>query len=178
VTSLATRAAEWFDAENLPDATRTMELALDLRYVGQNFELIVPVASAPSLSGTDMPDTTALANAFFAAHDRAYGFHDPGAAIEIVNFRMTARGRLYDAEDMPEPGKAQPMPEPTGHRPVWFDGKDSMETPIYRRETLAPGMTFTGPAIIDQLDATTPVHPGDIVDVRPDGSMLIALKGA
>jgi N-methylhydantoinase A len=178
VTSLAGRAAEWFDAENLPGATRTMELALDLRYVGQNFELIVPVASAPSLSGADMPDIKALANAFFTAHDRAYGFHDPGAAIEIVNFRMTARGRLYDAEDMPEPGKAQPMPEPTGHRPVWFDGKASMETPIYRRETLAPGMTFTGPAIIDQLDATTPVHPGDTVDVRPDGSMLIALKGA
>ena len=52
MTSLAARAAEWFDAENLPDATRTMELALDLRYVGQNFELIVPVASAPSLSGS------------------------------------------------------------------------------------------------------------------------------
>lgn len=178
VAGLAARAAGWFEAEDLPDATRTMELALDLRYVGQNFELIVPVASAPSLSGSDLPDIKALANAFFAAHDRAYGFHDPGAAIEIVNFRMTARGRLYDADDMPEPGKAQPMPAPTGHRQVWFNHTAPADTPIYRREALAPGMTFTGPAIVDQLDATTPVHPGDVVDVRPDGSLLIALKGA
>jgi N-methylhydantoinase A len=178
VTDLAARAAAWFTAEALPDEGRTVELALDLRYVGQNFELIVPVASGASLSAGDLPDARKLAALFFAAHDRAYGFHDDKAAVEIVNFRMTARGRLYDPPPPTQASGEAPTPKPVGHRPVWFDKSGAVETPVYRRETLMPGLVFHGPAIIDQLDATTPVSPGDRVEVRPDGSMLIALKEA
>ena len=67
---------------------------------------------------------------------------------------------------------------PVGRRPVWFDAAGATETPVYRREALGPGLRFEGPAIVDQLDATTPVWPGDRVEVRPDGSLAIALKGA
>ena len=178
VGRLAERAAAWFEAENLPEAGRAMELALDLRYVGQNFELITPVAAGASVGPSDLPDTKKLASLFFAAHDRAYGFHDENAAVEIVNFRMTARGRLFDAPPPAEATAAPEMPEPTGRRPVWFDQDAAVDTPVYRRESLMPGLTFAGPAIVDQLDATTPVFPGDRVEVRADGSLLIALKDA
>lgn len=177
VAGLTADAAAWFAAEDLPDAGRTLELALDLRYVGQNFELITPVAAGPAIGPADLPGVDALAALFFAAHDRAYGFHDPAAAIEIVNFRMTARGRLYRASDPPAAPDAAATPVSVGHRPVWFTPSGPVEAPVYRREALSPGLTFEGPAIVDQLDATTPVFPGDRVEVRADGSLLITLGG-
>ncbi len=175
VEGLARQADAWFRSEGLPAEGRSMELALDLRYVGQNFELITPVAQNDAIGPDDLPDAGRLRALFFAAHDRAYGFHDAGAAVEIVNFRMTARGRLYDPPPPPETAAQAEAPAPVGHRPVWFAADAATETPIYRREALRPGMTLAGPAIVDQLDATTPIFPGDRADVRADGSLLIAL---
>ena len=91
---------------------------------------------------------------------------------------MTARGRLYEAPPPPDAAGEAMMPDHVGRRPVWFDKSGAVETPVYRREALAPGLVFEGPAIIDQLDATTPVYPGDRVEVRPDGSLVIQLKEA
>ena len=58
---------------------------------------------------------------------------------------------------------------------MWFDGDDPVDTPVYDRETFAPGMRFTGPAIIEQLDTTTVVYPGDSVTVDPSLNLIIAV---
>lgn len=178
IRDMAAAAEAWFAAERLPEDGRRMELALDLRYVGQNFELITPVADGATVDPGDLPPLGDIRQAFFDAHDRAYGFHDPNAAVEIVNLRMTARGRLFDAPPPPTAAGDASMPAPESLRPVWFDASGAIETPVYRRETLHPGLVFTGPAIVDQLDATTPVFPGDRVEVRPDGSLLIVIQEA
>ena len=177
ISELTARAHSWFKAERLPEVGRSMQLSLDLRYVGQNFELIVPAASGPNLTSDDLPEAQTLLALFFAAHDRAYGFHDENAPVEIINFRMTARGRLYDPSAKLEYEKNANLPLPEKTRPVWFDNSEAIETPVYRREKLRPGVRFKGPAIIDQLDATTPIFPGDKVEVLAEGSILIQLKG-
>jgi len=178
VTELAAAARRWFESERLPTDGRTMELALDLRYVGQNFELITPVAASASIEPDDLPSPEAISALFFAAHDRAYGFHDKTAAVEIVNFRLTARGRLYEPSPPPAPAGTPSLPAPASRRDVWFDAAGATDTPVYRREALTPGLCFEGPAMVDQMDATTPVYPGDRVEVRPDGSLLITLSEA
>ncbi len=178
IGNLAELAHSWFESERLPDEGRSMELSLDLRYVGQNFELIVPAASGANLTAQDLPDAETLANLFFDAHDRAYGFHDASAPIEIINFRMTARGRLYEQTQKNERKENSGPPEPESTRTVWFDSNAGIETPVYRREKLYPGLQFEGPAVVDQLDATTPIFPGDRVEVLADGSILIRLQGA
>ena len=66
---------------------REAALSFDMRYVGQNFELSVAVDSAKL-----QPD--ALKQLFFAAHEMNYGYFNPDDAVEIVNYRLTARGRL------------------------------------------------------------------------------------
>lgn len=177
ISELMARAHSWFKAERLPEGGRSMQLSLDLRYVGQNFELIVPAASGPNLTSDDLPDAKTLVTLFFAAHDRAYGFHDENAPVEIINFRMTARGRLYDPSMKLEYEQNARLPLPEKTRPVWFDNSEAIETPVYRREKLRPGVRFKGPAIIDQLDATTPIFPGDKVEVLAEGSILIQLNG-
>jgi N-methylhydantoinase A len=78
------------------------------------------------------------------------------------------------AEDGPAGGAAQGGP--LGSRRVWFEG-GWMETPVYRREQLAVGATLTGPAVVEQLDATTVIEPGDRVRVDRLGNLVIAVRG-
>ncbi len=62
----------------------------------------------------------------------------------------------------------------TGHRRVWF-AEGWRETPIYRRESLPRGAEFSGPAIVEQLDATTVIEPDDRVIVDALGNLIITL---
>jgi N-methylhydantoinase A len=64
----------------------------------------------------------------------------------------------------------------TGSRRAWFDGAWH-DTPIYARERLAVGVRFDGPAIVEQLDSTTVVEPGDRVEVDPSGNLILAVRG-
>jgi len=174
VDELAERARAWFDAEGVAESERKLQLSLDMRYVGQNFELRVPVGAArPAAEGVAMPDAAALRALFFAVHEQSYGFYNPHDPVEIVNFRLTAKARLAEP---PQPGGAADptaVAVPVERRPVRFDGDTSYDTPVYDRATLKPGMAIAGPAVIDQLDATTLVYPGDKAVVDTALNILI-----
>jgi N-methylhydantoinase A len=59
-------------------------------------------------------------------------------------------------------------------RSVWFAG-EWIDTPILRRDTLRPGDAITGPAIVEQLDTTTIVEPGDRAEIDPLGNLIVTL---
>jgi N-methylhydantoinase A len=63
-----------------------------------------------------------------------------------------------------------------GSRRVWFDGAWH-DTPIYQRERLAVGVRFDGPAIVEQLDSTTVIEPGDGVEIDGFGNLIISVRG-
>ena len=173
---LEDEARAWFEAEGVAPEARGLALGFDARYVGQNFELPVAFAAeAPgALARPAAPDT--VAEAFHAEHERHYGFHSAGEPIEIVNIRIAATGRIAAAADAPASDRrADRAPEPAGYRPVWFDGDSAVETPVYRRESLAAGMAFAGPAIVEQLDSTTVAFPGDRAAVDAAGNLVIAV---
>jgi N-methylhydantoinase A len=67
------------------------------------------------------------------------------------------------------------LPAPVGRRRAWFDGTWH-DTPVYRREQLGVGVALTGPAIVEQLDTTTVVEPGDRVRVDALGNLEIAVS--
>ena len=64
----------------------------------------------------------------------------------------------------------------TGRRPVWFEA-GWIDTPIYRREALPPGARFDGPAVLEQLDATTVIEPDDRVEIDPLGNLIVTIGG-
>ena len=174
IAPMAEAARAWFETEEIAPSRRRLRLAIDLRYVGQNFELLVATdetdGSAPSL-----PDMEELKRRFFAAHEKTYGHYTADDPIETVNLRLTAIG---EAERIPPPavsGDGSKHPTATAQRPVWFDGTEH-DTPVYDRATLAPGQQFKGPAIVDQLDATTVVHPGDTVTVDAALNLIIEVS--
>ena len=181
VAELGGRAEAWFREEAVPDADREVELVFDARYIGQNFELRVPVASGPSkvLDGRPAPESIAAITArFFEVHDVAYGYHNPDDPVEVVNVRLTAFGRTRRGRVEAAAAGPAELPAPEEIRPVWFGPHAPADTPVFDRSRLRAGAEIVGPAIVEQLDATTVVHPGDRARVDGHANLNITLGGA
>ncbi|RWB66297.1 hydantoinase/oxoprolinase family protein [Mesorhizobium sp.] len=147
---LVREAREWLDYQ-ASGTDSQMVVSLDMRYVGQNYELQVEVAR--SYDTVELPDVEALKTAFFADYSRSYGHHDEQAPIEIVSVRLRVTKKLLQASaDIADPrGPAKP----SGAVDVWLTEEGPVETPVYQRETLPRGTVVEGPAIISQFDSTT-----------------------
>ena len=167
---LSRRAMQWLRGEGVSAERRSLLFSLDMRYVGQNYELSVPLEEA----AWARPNVEDLTRRFFAVHERSYGYFNPEDPVEIVNFRLTALGRL---ETPAEPSLAPATGEARadGGRPVSFDGVTFIDTPVYGRERLAPGHRLAGPAVVEQLDATTLIFPGDRAAVDPAGNLIVEI---
>jgi N-methylhydantoinase A len=171
------QVVEWFDSESAPQSGRKVQLVVDARYVGQNFELAVPVASGATLTGVDVPDADALHAAFCEAHDVAYGYHSENDPIEIVNVRLSASAKLHEFPDSPPVSDDPGTPVPRDRRQVYFESaQEPVETQIYNRAEIRPGQKIAGPAILEQMDTTTPVYPGDVAEMTPDGHLIIKIN--
>ena len=154
---LKKRGAAWLRAEgkNEGEQRATFAWFVDLRYFGQNFELIMPLTSE-RLSATSLQR---LAADFHRRHQAFYGYDMPAQPVEIVNLRLVvtaARKALPAARPLKKIVKKQIVTE---KRRVWFAQTGFVQTPVYQRDQLPPGWRSTGPAIIEQMDATTVVPP-------------------
>ena len=165
-------ARQWRESGGGRAIADTQEAAIDMRYVGQNFELAIPLPP-----GDTVPEARWLGRAFLEAHQRKYGHHDPTAAIEIINVRLTARkGRARSARDAHPRERAAHTPKPTRTAPVWFSADAPTATPFIAREGLGPGALLDGPLVVTQFDATTLVPPGSRLSVVPSGGLLIEVQ--
>jgi N-methylhydantoinase A len=132
---------------------------IDMRYVGQSYELTIP-------AGDD------LVERFHAEHDRTYGFAAPAEPVELVSLRLTSIGRIAKPPlRILEPGGD---PEPKERRAVFFaEVGEYVDCPIYDRYALSGGARFPGPAVVEEFDSTTVVHPGFGVTVDEHGNLII-----
>jgi N-methylhydantoinase A len=152
---LREQARTWLKGEAAMDARATFAWAVDLRYAGQNFELMLPCNS-------DQLDLERLASLVVAFHDRHrefYGYDMPQQPVELVNLRLTVTVvNASPAAEQPIAGGnlVQALAE---RRNVWFPEAGFVPTPVYKRELLPAGTAFDGPLIIEQMDATTVVPP-------------------
>jgi N-methylhydantoinase A len=170
--ALLARAEAWFIGEQVGQGAERQRWSADLRYHGQNFELSLPLDPAP----LDAAGLAALIARFHAEHDRAYGFAQPAEPVELVNIRLQLAG-ILEKPTLQELAPAAPG-HPVATRRVCFGPDEWHATPVYRRDTLAPGQTLAGPAIIEQMDCTTPIFPGDGCTVDRWGNLLITLGDA
>lgn len=166
IVRLTDRAAAWREETASAGAYATT-VTLDMRYVGQNFELAVGLDEGH----LDLPEVAVLRTRFHAAHQAKYGHCDEAAAIEIVNVRLlatlTGDGRTdRSTADLTE----EAAPEATD---VWFDPSQPIRAAFVPRASLAPGREVAGPAIITQFDATTVVPPGSVARVDAALNLII-----
>lgn len=175
LAELKEHALVWFEKENTPVAGRQLHLVVDARYVGQNFELAVPVISGQTLEVGDLPDLAQVQGAFNAAHETAYGYASDSDSIEIVNVRLSATAKLHEEARAALSSDVSGAPKPIGTRNVYFSADTSVEAVIYARADLLSGHRINGPAIVEQLDTTTPIYPGDCAEVTQDGHLIISI---
>ena len=148
----------------------TLARTVDARYVGQGYELQVAAASGEFTRG----DVDEITVRFHEAHERSYGYAIRDNAVEVVNVRVTA------VAAMPRPELVGDVQVAAGDasravtrtRRVYFRN-EAVETRVYDRGRLAPGDTLAGPAIVEQLDSTTVVWPGQWASV--DGARNLVL---
>jgi N-methylhydantoinase A len=173
---LEAQARTALDGEGFARDAQKMQRTADLRYVGQAFEVRVPVADG----SLDAAAAEEVAQAFHAAHRQLYGYDfadDPRQAVEWVNLRVSGIGpiRRPDLVTLDPAGDGVERAV-TGTRRVFFD--DWADTPTYDRPLLAPGDVVTGPAVIEEFGSTVPVHPGFVATVDDHGNLLLTRENA
>jgi N-methylhydantoinase A len=162
------------EREGVELAQRRMLRSADLRYQGQSHELSVAVPAGP----LTLQHLEAVRKQFHQEHERAYGYAAPGDAIELVNVRLTALGVA------PRPnlqalarGSGDISEAVKGERQVWFsEAGNFLACQVIDRTHLRWGDVVRGPAVLEELDATTLVHPGYEARVDQHGNVLLHLN--
>jgi N-methylhydantoinase A len=146
----------------------------DLRYVGQEHVLPIPIDDAGMLIG----DTSALRDLFHLEHDKRYGQAAVEEQIEIVNLRLILA--LARADTIAEEGMAQKwwpaeQAAETSRKVIFRNAAAPVEARVLWRPALRPGAVVVGPAVIEEPNSTILIHPRDRVTMSPTGHLIIDL---
>ena len=149
-----------------------IERALDMRYAGQGYEIAVPCTAAP----LRLTELKALRISFDQQHRSMFGHMAPQEPVEIVSYRVRGIGLLTPVE-LPKFARTGAALEDAWRstRRVRFDGADC-DCPVYRRSQLDIGSSIAGPAILEQLDCTTVIRPGQVARVDEWKNLIVTQK--
>lgn len=153
-------------AEGVEEGRIMMERYLDMRYLGQSYEILVPF------------DDHMIEN-FHRLHEKTYGYCNPAGTVEIVNIRLRAKGwhekpalQKYP-KVVSDPSCAEAV---IGERPVVFDGRN-VTTRIVARDQLKCGQQVEGPAILVEYSSTVVLPPFSRCNVDEYGNLIITVEG-
>ena len=163
-------AQQEFESQGIAPEQIVHERAIDLRYSIQKYELPVPVARA----GLKSDAISAWRRAFDEIHEKHFGSRAADQKVEIVNYRLTTRVIVPKPKVVESPAQAAACAEAIkARRRAYFDGWH--DTPVYDRAKLRSGNRLRGAAIIEQMDSTTVVHPGQVAHIDRFGNIIIEL---
>ena len=149
-------------SEGIPRENIRLEPQLDVRYLGQSYELTIPFAGP-------------VAVGFHQAHERQYGYSRPDAQLEIVNVRVRGTG-LIEPPPLEAKLPSGSLPELLDYRRVNL-GPVEKSVPFYNGENLRPGGRFDGPGVILRADTTIFVGPSDRYSIDEHQNILITVGG-
>ncbi|MPY87680.1 MAG: hydantoinase/oxoprolinase family protein [Luteitalea sp.] len=155
---LMAQAEKEMAEEGFADASLVVECAVDVRYIGQSYEITVPLVSE-------------YRDEFDRRHARLYGYSNPRRPIEVVNARVLAVGLARKPELPWTSYEVKRRATACRMRDSVFDGR-SYQTAIYRHEDLVPGSGGDGPALVASEMATTVIPPGFQFQVDEAGNVI------
>jgi N-methylhydantoinase A len=175
---LEDKAIEELKAEGMDAGATRFVRELDLRYTGQGYELRTPLEGlfTDSLTADSL---TAAREKFDERHAQIHGHAAKERPVEVVSYRVRVRVTVPKYQPHPAPSPSAPRTSDIavkGKRRIHFDGKHSVEARLYERDRLDIGAVVTGPAIIEQFDATTVIPAG--WSGRVDGYRNLILQRA
>lgn len=156
-------------------STLTLAPSIDARYVGQGYELTVPLGEVVAGDGSNW--RAKVKRLFDEQHQLQYRYHDAAGEIEVLSLRMTALrktevvalhiGKERGAGTAPVKGRRMMIfPGDTEQRPV----------PVYNRQELYPGHCFAGPAIVEEYGSTTVIPPRCQVEIDDLENIIINVE--
>jgi N-methylhydantoinase A len=173
-TELQAAADEWFAREGAEEGDRQLRRIIDMRYAGQNYELPVELPERPLTPD----DLSGVLTAFHAAHDQAYGYASADEPAQFVTLRLEATGRVVKPEPKRLPRGGRIDDALSGHRRTYLPEAGGWgDVPLYDRTKLAAGSEIAGPAIIEQMDSTTLILPGQQATVDDFGNLVLSDSG-
>jgi N-methylhydantoinase A len=147
--------------------------AADCRYVGQGYELRVPMP----LDELTTDSIKRFWDEFNHLHREEYGHAFPGNPIELVNIRVVASGHVPKMPEVPPPSAGSLKTAQVGSADVYFAGNagalKAHKAQLYERAKLPIEARVAGPAVLLQVDSTTIVPPGASAEVLKTGDLLI-----
>jgi N-methylhydantoinase A len=148
------------------------QIHLDLRYVGQEFTLQVPV----SVDELETGDHRGIRAAFDKLYEHRYAHHSPDEPVEMVNIRLAMIGKR---PKLTFPRLAENAgAEPARMREVYVsDPRKALACPVYERAALGAGNEIAGPALIQEHGTTTVLFERDACAVAPSGELIITVGG-
>ncbi|WP_458210442.1 hydantoinase/oxoprolinase family protein [Haladaptatus sp. NG-SE-30] len=152
----------------LSDDRMYFERKLDLRYVGQSFELSIPVPEGE----LDEASIDAVEKQFHERHEQRYGHAYPDESVELVTIRLRSRGVIETPALTADRSSGNADDALRETRDVIHDG-ESLETRIYDGTRLPPDSNFDGPAVVEGAESTTVVPPKQCVRVDEYGNLLV-----
>jgi N-methylhydantoinase A len=155
--------------EGVSAENAVLQRRISMRYLGQWRSLTVDIGSGPG-------SLDEAVQRFHEQHEREFAFRRDEAPVEIYLLELQAVGTTPKPAFTSRTPVEAPPPQPTSRRQVWFEQTDWVDTPVYDRDGLPAGTTFTGPAIIDQLDSTTVVPPRCLAQIDEWGNIRIHLE--
>lgn len=171
LTEFEERGRKVLMSEGVAPERMRFQRQLDMRYVGQSYELTIEVPKFP-LGPVDL---AAVNEAFFAAHRQAYGYAVTEEPTEIVNIRTTAIGDVRrPARRTLARGNTDGSAALKVRREVFFGEAGGMVTcPVYDRYKLLAGNRLAGPAIVEERDSTIVIHPGYGAEVDASANIIV-----
>ena len=148
------------------------QIHLDIRYVGQEFTLSVPVGLAQLKRG----DRGAIRTAFDRLYEQRYAHYSPEEPVEMVNIRLAAIGKR---PKLAFPGLAAAgAAAPSGERSAYFSSAGKPVTAkVYQRDHLGAGVHIAGPALVQEHGTTTVLFEHDACKVAASGELIIEVGG-
>jgi N-methylhydantoinase A len=169
--SMEKEGFELLQRDGLPKERMSFHREIEMRYKGQSYEISVGCPTGkfnPQILGQ-------VCARFHDEYERAYGRAYHGEVLELVNFRLTAVGAIPSPalrgatrRGLPASGARK------GIRPIFFsEAGGFIEAEVYDRYKLEPGHRINGPAVIEEMDSNTLIHPGFGAEVDDLGNVLI-----
>ncbi len=165
--------------ETTPIVGETLLLAADMQFRGQTHLIRVDLPAAPLIAGE--MSLNDLHERFAEAYFRRFAVRLPEVGAMLVNLVTTLIGHRPALDPhalIGDDDRAVSLADARiAERSVWFTGS-THATPVYNRSRLPLGARFSGPAVLQQVDATTVIEPGDTVEVDRLGNLIISVVEA
>ena len=169
LTEMADEASALVVSAGAKEADVTQEFSVMMRYLGQGYEIEVPV----TLEMIRRKDRNALLTAFSDAYSDRYGRSEDMPA-ELLSWRLAVIGPKSTLGDTLGQREQETggTPSPVRHRAVWFN-EGYVETPVYKRSDFSVGSHIEGPAVIEETESTLVLPVGFILDVDAAHNLIL-----